>query len=221
MMIGGPFAMAVAALVVGSTLVCTALLMGAFRRRAVALPAGDKPARRAREPFVAGRTPFLGARLDVGQEVRAVLEELASEAPDGLVVADLAIAPDLSVHADRDALQTILNLLVCHAARQAREKILVSAVRRGGRVQIAVTDDGSGASEAEQQAILRPVAELAALQGSTFDIETWPGQGTTITVRLLEPVETQRPPEQDRRTAPASQPLEDESELAAEASWET
>ena len=149
-----------------------------------------------------------------------MLEEFASEASERFIVVDVAVAPDLSLHADRDALRTIVNCLVGHAIRQAHEQILVSAMRLGGRVQIAVTDDGSCANEPEQRAILRPVAELTALQGGIFDIETWPGQGTMVAVRLPAQVETQRQAEQGRRTLLHAPSFADEGELAAEASWE-
>jgi signal transduction histidine kinase len=221
MLISGLFAWAAVASVLLSMLVCAALLLGAFQRRALALSAREQRLRvRAPEPFVPGRAPFLGVRLDVGLEIRAALEEFASEASDRFVVVDAAIAPNLLLHADRDALRTIVNILVDHAIRQAQEQVLVSVMQLGARIQIAVTDDGSGATAAEQQAILRPVAELAALQGGTIDIETWPGQGTTVAVRLPAFVENQRRPEQDRRTPLNSQSFADEGELAAEASWE-
>lgn len=194
--------------------------MGAFRRRALTAHGGDMPRMHEPERVVPLRAPFLGAKLDVGLEIRAVLEALVSEATNRFVVLDVAVAPNLTLHADRDALRAILNSLVGHAIRQAREQVLVSATLLGGRVQIAVTDDGSGVTEAEQRAILRPAAELAALRGGMFDIETWPGQGTTVAVRLPVPVEIQRPSEQGRRITPALQYFEDKSEVEAEASWE-
>ena len=219
MMIGGSFAVAAGVVAVGSTLVCMALLMGVFRRRAVAAFVLEEPRMPAGEPFVPGRAPFVGAKLDVEVEIRTVLEEHASEASDRYVVLDMAVAPNLSVHTDRNALRTILNLLVCHAISQAYEKVLVSAMHRGGRVHIAVTDDGNGTSEGKQQAILRPVAEVAALQGGTLEIETWPGQGTTAAVRLPASVDVKRPPEPERRATPEPQSVEVENEPATEASW--
>ena len=67
-------------------------------------------------------------------------------------------------------------------------RVLLSAIRLGGRVQIAVIDDGDGPAAAVQEAALRDMAQLVALQGGTIDVESRRGEGTTVLVRLPEPM---------------------------------
>jgi signal transduction histidine kinase len=127
--------------------------------------------------------------LDVAAEARSVLGQMAAEAAAHLVQLEFATQANLSVHADRYALRFVLSELVGNAVRHAPGgRVLLSAIRLGGRVQIAVIDDGAGPDAAVQEAELREMAQLVALQGGTIDIEACPGEGTTVLVRLPEPM---------------------------------
>lgn len=178
-----------------SAVTCGALLFGGWRRRQdlVALQDRGEPMPAVRPAFDLGRMPFAGGVLDVATEVRDVLDQMAAEAARHLVRLEFAVQPELSVHADRLALRAVLGELVGNATRQAPGgRVLVSAVRLGGRVQIAVIDDGAGPEAAVQEAALRQVTQVVALQGGTIDVEVHPGEGTTVLVRLPEPMETGR-----------------------------
>ena len=101
----------------------------------------------------------------------------------------MAVAPDLTVQTDPNTFRAVLRAMIGHAIRQSPAgRVLLSAVRRGARVEIAVIDDGDGPPVAMQQAVLRDVAQAVALQGGTFEIEVQPGEGTTVLMRLPEPV---------------------------------
>jgi len=190
---GGLLGLFAAALLGASTVVCSLVLLHGWRRRQCMLARDMRPRADPLSPvilpFALGRTPFVGAMLDLSAEVRDVLERLSGDAAQSLVQLEMAVPPDLWVHTDALALRTVLAALAGRAVRQARGgMVLVSAVRQGGRVQIAVTDDGAGVPAPVQEAALREVAQLVALQGGTLEIDALPGVGTTVVVRLPEPM---------------------------------
>ena len=244
MMFDSPIALAVFALVGGNALVCGVLLASGWRVPGLIRPPPDRPAISPPGPSVlpglsvppgpsvspgpsvpAGPSivrhwPFAATRLDVAAEIRAVLEAMREEAADRSVRLELAVAPDLAVHADPSALRSVLGLLVSHAIRQAREQVLASAIVLGGRVQIVVTDDGPGAGPADQQAMLRPAMGLVALQGGTLQVEAWRGEGSTVAVRLPEAAEFRAAPAQVWLPQRAGRRITAVPELAADVSWE-
>jgi signal transduction histidine kinase len=194
-----------------STVTCGVLLFGGWRRRQDLLALqddGGQPMPVARRAFDLGRMPFVGGVLDVAAEVRDVLAQMAAEAARHLVRLEFAVQPELSVHADRLALRAVLSELVGNAVQHAPGgRVLVSAIRLGGRVQIAVIDDGAGPEAAVQEAALREVVQVVALQGGTIDVEVHAGEGTTVLVRLPEPVDTGRAPgEASANQKPAERP---------------
>lgn len=209
-----------------SAITCGTLLFGGWQRRRqlLARESTAQPLAVTRPLFDLGRTPFAGDILDVAQEVRDVLAQMAAEAARQLVQLEFAAQPDLSVHADRLALRAVLGELVNHAMRHAPGgRVLLSAIRLGGRVQIAVIDDGVGPAAPVQEAALREVAQLVALQGGTVDIETHPGEGTTVLVRLPEPVGTTAEPEETPQwqttERPTTQP-QPARKAVAEQTWD-
>jgi len=175
-------------------------------------------------PSDLARMPFASTAIDVATEARDVLARMAAEAAGYLVQLEVAVQPDLSVHADRLALRAVLSQLVGNAMRHAAGgRVLLSAIRLGGRVQIAVIDDGIGPDAAVQESALREVAQLVALQGGTIEVEAQRGEGTTVLVRLPEPVSASGAPGKipkqrlAARTATAPQAAQ---EALAGHSWE-
>ncbi len=210
-----------------SAITCGLFLLGGWRlrRRLLLRRAGGEPMAATQPLFGLGRTPFVGGVLDVATEARDVLGRMAAEAAGHLVQLEVAVQPDLSVHADRLALRTVLSDLVGNAMRHAPGgRVLLSAIRLGGRVQIAVIDDGAGPEAAVQEAALREVAQLVALQGGTLDVEAHPGKGTTVLVRLPESAGTGRAHGEARPARqPADQPAASPQaarEAVAGHSWE-
>lgn len=150
-----------------------------------------------------------GGRLDVEREVRLILAGLAEFAAARRVRLEFAVQPDLSLRTDRAAFDQAVTGLVSHAAAQAPcGRVLVTGLRHGGRVQVAVLDDGIGADRTTQASALRDTERLVAMQGGTLDIIHQPGEGTTVQARWPD---TGRDPEprteaaaqQVARTAPA------------------
>jgi anti-sigma regulatory factor (Ser/Thr protein kinase) len=209
-----------------SVMTCGLVLLGGWRQyQRMQVHADGGASIAVTQPlFGLGRMPFVSSVLDVAAELRDVLARLATEVAGRRVKLEFAVQPDLSVHADPLALRVVLSELVASAMRYAPGgHVLVSAAQLGGRVQIAVMDDGAGPEAAVRQAALREVAELVALQGGTIDVETHPGEGTTVVVRLLEPAATGRAPGDAPMRQPAQQadgPQPAVREAVAEHSWE-
>ncbi|HVC60437.1 MAG TPA: ATP-binding protein [Acetobacteraceae bacterium] len=187
------FGLFAAALLGLSAITCGALLLGGWRRHVLARrhDRGWTPAPAA--AFSLARTPFVSGMLDVAAEMRDVLGRIGPEAARGLVRLEMAVQPDLAVRTDPLALRALLSDLVGNAIRHAPAgRVLLSAARLGGRVEIAVIDDGAGTEVAMREAALREAGQLVALQGGTLHIEAHEGQGTTVLVRLPEPMGTVR-----------------------------
>jgi len=190
-----------------SAITCGALLLGGWRRYVLADRDDSGPVGAPLPSFSLARTPFVGGMLDLAAEVRDVLGQMGPDAARRRVRLEMAVQPDLAVHADPLVLRALLGDLVGNAMRHAPGgRVLLSAARLGGRVEIAVTDDGAGAEAAMQEAALREAGQLVALQGGTIHIEVHPGEGTTVLLRLLEPMGTGRASGQAPAPPSAKQP---------------
>jgi anti-sigma regulatory factor (Ser/Thr protein kinase) len=186
---------------------CCAIVFSGWRRRShlISRQHGGEPALRASPPFDLVRMPFASAALDIATEARDVLARMATEAAGCLVQLEVAVQPGLAVHADRFALRAVLSQLVGNAIRHAAGgRVLLSASRLGGRVQIAVIDDGVGPDAVAQEAALREVVQLVALQGGTIEVEAQRGEGTTVLVRLPESDAAGRAPSEIPKQRPAA-----------------
>ena len=158
--------------------------------------------------FTLGQMPFSKERVDVAEEVLALLSSARSVAAQRGIHLQFAVQPGLRVHTDPRALRDVLAHLLAQAVDQAMcGSVLVGARLHGGRVQIAVCDDGLGQDAAAQQAALRNTAYLLALQGATMQIDARPNHGTTVAIRLPGVVSAgPRSPDSQPAQAPASAP---------------
>ena len=179
-------AIALSLLILSGIVVCAAVFAGARRGvDAMPVPAAMPPS----EPRSAlALSPFAAALLPVDAAVQDVLGAHAAAARSRRVRLEFAVQPDLAVRADPRVLRELLGDLVSQAIRRAPcGRVLVGAMRHGGRVQISVSDDGAAVAAELHAAALRDTRQLAALQGGTLDIEAYPGQGSTVVLRLPEP----------------------------------
>lgn len=157
---------------------------------ATVLAVAGRPRRSARQhdptPWLRPDKASLPAgALEVEAELRAVLAQLEELAARHRVGFELAAQPGLTVRTDPRVFRETVNHLLVHAISQAPSgRVLLGAFQHGGRVHVAVTDDGRGAERAIQEAALRPAERLAALQGATLEIDPRIGQGTILTLRL-------------------------------------
>jgi hypothetical protein len=214
----------VSALLGLSAIACATVLFGGWCRYVNDRAQFDGWLPAALPMFSLGRAPFAGDLLDVAAEVRDVLQHMAPEAARGRMRLEMAVQPDLAVHADKLALRTLLGDLVRNAMMHAPAgQVLLSAARFGGRVEIAVTDDGAGTEAEMRQAALREAGQLVALHGGSIHIDARPGEGTTVLVRLPEPMGARRAPGEASVRQPGRNPIAVAApswEAVAEHSWE-
>lgn len=138
--------------------------------------------------FVLGPAPLAAGQLDVGLELRACVQAHDAAAIGRHLRLETAIQPGLTVRADRGALcQAISDVLENAISHSGGGRVLVAAGRHGGRVQIAVLDDGAAVDRAEHEAHLRGAERLLALQGGTIEVSVRAGAGSTVVIRLPEP----------------------------------
>jgi hypothetical protein len=158
-----------------------------FRRR---LLARGQPATRAAPHTVQpGRVLSESASLlNVEVEARAILAGLTELAARKQVRLEIAIQPDLTVHIASRSFHEILDIVLIHAIESTPGgHVLLGGMRHGGRVQIAVIDDGRGVNADVQRAQLPSVERAIALLGGRLEIDSRPNEGTTILLRLPDP----------------------------------
>jgi len=156
--------------------------------RLTAKAAGDRSqgAYLQQDPYTAS---FGASLLDIELETLGVLRQLDGLAARNGVRLEIAMQQDLAVRADpRGFRLALLGILENAIGHTPCGKVLVGGARHGGCIQIAVLDDGQGPERLVQEAALRPVERIVALHGGTLQVDTRPGRGTMVILRLPEPV---------------------------------
>ena len=111
----------------------------------------------------------------------------------------------MTANMDRPLFRDVLHELLVHAiSRGPADRVLLGAHLEGGQLHVSVTDDGRVTELEAQRAALRPVERLAAGLGASLGIEIWPGQGTTVVLRLPISVTTPAIEPSEIRTALAN-----------------
>ncbi len=187
-----------------------ALLASGFAgRRGASRPLGALGDAEMPAPFADPPLRLASEQLDVERELIATVQGFIGFAARGDIQLELAIQPRLAVWADKGALRQIVSApLRAALERSPGGRVLVGAARHGGRVQISVLDDGAPIERAVQEGQLREAARLVALQGGTLDVNVRANAGTTVVIRLPEPVAAPAPasgPVQTSAPQPASQ----------------
>ncbi|MEY4095130.1 MAG: Alkaline phosphatase synthesis sensor protein PhoR [Acidobacteriota bacterium] len=145
------------------------------------------------------------SQVDVGQLVSEVTDLYEDTAEDAGVGLHSAVAPALSVPADRDRLRQALANLVDNAIKYTpREgRVAITAAREGADVVIRVADTGAGISAQDLPRIfdrlyrgdhsratrglglgLSLVRAYVEAQGGRIDVTSTPGAGSTFSVSL-------------------------------------
>jgi len=120
-------------------------------------------------------------------DANAVLEDVAERARQDPLVGGLALhvekGANVHITADGPLLRRALWNLVENAAKYGAPPITLSAVRDGGRVSLAVTDEGPGVAPAEREQVFAPFyrgeAARAAGRGGI-------GLGLTLAQRVAQ-----------------------------------
>jgi Hint domain len=158
-----------------------------FRRRLLAR--GQPAAQPAPQTVQLGRALSESASLlNVQDEGRTILAGLTELAARKQVQLEIAVQPDLTVHIASRSFHEILDILLIHAIESTPGgHVLLGGMRHGGRVQIAVIDDGRGVNADVQRSELCSVEQAIALLGGRMEIDSRPNEGTTILLRLPDP----------------------------------
>jgi hypothetical protein len=147
-----------------------------------------RPAPATAASEAAARLPLGNGLLLVAQAARAAFARVRPEARQRLVRLEMAVPDDLLVRLDAEAFDRILSTLLVAAIRAAPAgRVLLTARRLGGRVEVAVAGDGGTADRDSLVADLRPADELLALHGGTLEVQCIAGAGAIFVARLLEP----------------------------------
>lgn len=154
---------------------------------------GGATGRRQQHRVVQARRPTTPDQVEAAEDdpfaacIAAVLSEETPRAATQFTALEMAVAPGLAMHWDRQALSAALRLVVRDAiSRASGGRVLVTASRHGGRVQIGVSDDGKPVDRETHEALLREPQQILALMGATMDVAPAP-EGTTVALRLPEP----------------------------------
>ena len=137
----------------------------------------------------------------VDVDVRRILTEIADlYGADDAEVDVTAPAEPLVVRADRDELRRVLINLVTNSQQAHAKRIELRAAAEEDFVRIEVVDDGTGIPAEVKDRIFDPsfttktsgtglgmpiVKRTVDDYGGTIDLESEPGKGTRVTVRLL------------------------------------
>jgi PAS domain S-box-containing protein len=145
--------------------------------------------------------------VDVESVVRDTVAALEPTLPEGTTV-EQRLGPAGTASGDADRLQQVLLNLVDNAVKYAgnRATVLVSTVRAGDRVQIAVADDGPGIPPEDRDRIFEKFyrgdpslrlapggtglglyicRELVERMGGRITVRSEPGTGSTFAVELV------------------------------------
>lgn len=126
-----------------------------------------------------------GEAIDLASEIPVVVHSAVRLARLSGCQLEHAIPPHLSVKTDRRAFREAIAGVIAHAIGQTPGgRVLVTARRQPGLVQIGVTDDGPGGDAETQRAALHDPAALLTGQRGTLSIAPHPGQGTVVTLSL-------------------------------------
>jgi hypothetical protein len=118
--------------------------------------------------------------IALGPETQTVLTAASSFARNRRVLLNVTVEPHLYAQADAPSYRTYLYHRVFGAINRADSGVLVTVIRCGDSVEIAVLDDGTNAAH-DDTATDRPPA---LPQGSTVVATYKPHHGTTIRLRL-------------------------------------
>lgn len=171
-----------------------------YRRRIASVPDGGAPSAH----FVLGRTPLQVGPVAVHPAITAAVQGLDSFAARHMTTLSIAAGDDLVVRADRLALHEVLTDLIGRAiGRSPCGGVLVTARQHGGRVEIAILDDGSAGSADAESCFSATSREIMAMHGATLESRPGANGMTEVVMRLLAPPDRVRPAPRVIEPAPA------------------
>jgi signal transduction histidine kinase len=149
--------------------------------------------------------------FDVSALARSIAESMEAAVHYSGSTLSVRVEDGLQVHADRLALEQILDNILLNAIKYgAGEPITLAVFSRGEEFCLEVRDCGVGMSPADRQRIFEPferaiayttkagfgvglwvVRQLVDAMGGRIEVESTPGEGTTFAVTLRQRIEPQ------------------------------
>lgn len=122
---------------------------------------------------------------DVAEAIHIALKRLTPVITSQSVRVDVAARQGLMVRMRAPALADLVEELLASVIHSApASMLLLTAAARGDRVYISLSDDMPNADPAIRQSQVRNLAERVAMRGGALDINVYPDEGTTTTIRL-------------------------------------
>ena len=125
------------------------------------------------------------SQADVGIAIGLAMKRLASVMANHAVQTEVAVPPGLLIRMRAPLLADLLEELLTAAIHAApASRLLLTAVHRGDRIYVTVTDDMPGADPVVRTGSVRGLTERVAMRGGALDIDVSPMEGTSITLRF-------------------------------------
>ena len=163
----------------------------------------------------AGHVTLRASEIDLAPTLSEAVDAFREPAEAKSVAIEFSAPSDSRIVADAEALRRIVGILLKNALKFTPEggRIAVSARRDGAAHDIIVEDSGCGMSAEELALVCRPFEQrsplmqdgmkgpglglsiarsLAAMHGGELSIESSPGNGAKVSVRLPGPREAAR-----------------------------
>jgi hypothetical protein len=136
-------------------------------------------------PSDASAGPAPSSTGDAAEAIRTALERLRSLMQQQGARIDVAAEPGLFVRVRGEMLADMaMELLALGVRAGPGGHFLFTASRQAGRVDITLSDDCAAENAGLRRTQARTLAQHVSLQGGSLEVITYPGQGTTMSIRL-------------------------------------
>ena len=115
----------------------------------------------------------LRARTVIEPRASSLVRAMRRIHQDRGIVFDLQCPPELAFRGEGEDLDEILGNLLDNAGKWARSRVAISVAEAGGKIKVAVMDDGPGLSEGQARTVLA--------RGQRLD-ESVPGTGLGLSI---------------------------------------
>lgn len=134
--------------------------------------------------MTAPQRPPAAASLNVAAEIHAALSLVTDYARARGVKFTVGIQPELFLQADPLVFREVISNVLAGAIDAAGGRVLITAIRREGRIEIMVTDEAVLADLAPRETELRRSRQLIAMHGGSLAVKLLPGIGAEVVLTL-------------------------------------
>ena len=132
--------------------------------------------------------------LDLEPEIRLAAAAMEGLARDYFVRLTLAVGPGSFAYVDPGVPRKVLQSVLSNAILAGfGGRVLVTATKSADQLHIRIVDDAFNADQKRRKGLMWEQQELIATQHGSIDVETLPGGGTAVTIRLPAPIQVPEP----------------------------